>query len=264
MGKFFSGLVTDKNEILFFNKQQRELISQKKLKDRYGNFIFDADSHSSICAFYFENPYHEDACNKIEFDPFTKKVFCKTWVFPVDENKVVDLLLNEVNVYSLAEEIDFSIKPFVFVNYSNLEVKNFIEKNEKLMIRCLKKFKQIDKNISGYYNVTRLNKVWDDKMFELVHDDILVPSTRTLESAFMTDDLKLNNAYSYSLRNYLMIAIMTQCFEKNMLDNNENEIDTTDFQFLAKNGFVIACDGNEYDLYANVDGYVKKVLTLEE
>ena len=100
-------------------------------------------------------------------------------------------------------------------------------------------------------------------MFELVHDNILVPSTKTLESAFMKDDLKVNNAYSYSLRNYLMVAIMTQCFKKKMLNNNAEEIDTSNFQFLAKNGLVIACNGNYYGLYANIDGVVCLVHKLK-
>lgn len=264
MGKFFSALVTDKNDVLFFNKEQRELIKEKKLKDMYGNYIFDADSHSSICAFNFSNPYNEDACNKIEFDPFTKQIACKTLVFPLDNKKITDILLNKLDVLSLASGVDFSVKPFVFKNYTKKEVENFISKNKGLIEQCLTEFKKIDKNIPGFYNVTRLKKVWDDKLFELVHDDILVPSTKTLETAFMTDNLKVNNAYSYSLRNYLMVAIMTQCFEQKLLDNNEKEFDTNNFQYLAKNGFVIACNGLEYELYANIDGTVVNVYKLKD
>lgn len=262
MGKFFSALVTDKNEILFFNKEQRDLIKQKKLKDRFGNYIFDADSHSSICAYNFANPYDEDACNKIEYDPFKNKIDCKTLVFPLNNELITNKIINEIKVFSLVKDVNFSVKPFSFKNYNKLEIEDFLNKNKTLIQKTLNYFKQIENNVSGFYNVTRLNKVWDDKIFELVHDDILVPSTKVLEREFMTDDLKKNNAFSYSLRNYLMLGIMTRCFNKKMLDNNEKELNTDDFQFFAKNSFVIACDGTNYGLYANVDGKVTCIYKL--
>ena len=262
MGKFFSALVTDKNEVLFFNKEQRDLIKEKKLKDKFGNFIFDADSHSSIGTYYFKNPYQEDACNKIEYNPFTNKIDCKSLVFPLDNDLIIKKLTKDFNVTKLNPDVNFSIRPFCFKNFSKTEVDNFINKNIKLIKRALRKFKQVENNVAGFFSLTRNKKVWDDNMFLLVHDNILVPTREILEREFMVDDIKINKAYAYSLRTYMIIAILPQCFSKSIIDNNENEFDTSDFVFLAKNGYVIACDGTNYNLYTCINGKVKPIYTL--
>lgn len=264
MGKFLSMLVDSNNRLIYFDKDKRDLILKRELKDKHGNLIYDADSHSSIASFYFSNPYEEDAYNKIEFNPYNNKIECKSMVFKLNENEIVDSISKNIDITALNNELDFSVKPFKFKNFSKDEVNNFLIKNKNKVVKTLKRFKNIEASVPAYFDSTMINGVWSKKSFDLVHDSILVPSRIEMESNLVGDNIKINNAYAYSLRNFLMLSVMARCFKNLMIDTQKNKIETEDFYFLAQNHFVIACDGREYKLFANVEGEVIPILTLED
>ncbi len=130
--------------------------------------------------------------------------------------------------------------------------------------RTLTRFKKIEASVAAYFDSTMINEVWSRKSFDLVHNNILVPSRIEMESNLVGDNIKINNAYAYSLRNFLMLSVMAKCFKKPMIDTERKEIDTDDFYFLAQKHYVIACDGQKYMLFANVEGDVICVFELNE
>lgn len=84
MCSFLSLVETNRHAFYLFTPEQRIAHSKKPMTDKRGN-AYRMDSHACICAFY---GLDEDAVNKYEWNPYTRKLDIDRQVFDVDEERV--------------------------------------------------------------------------------------------------------------------------------------------------------------------------------
>ena len=93
MCKFFSLISDGSGKVRYFDAKLRDKILGGKLKDKAGRVIENADSHSSIAAYY---RLDEDQHNKWEYNPITRE-FTRDQVNTVDDSKSVEKLCKELS-----------------------------------------------------------------------------------------------------------------------------------------------------------------------
>ena len=108
MCQFFSLISDGQGVAYYFNAKQRKQIRKNTLVDKQGHYNLEADSHTSIAAYF---GLDEDYYNKYEYNPLTKRFVIDSICAPLNDQNQIKALCAKLDFSKIVPEL--IIKPIV-------------------------------------------------------------------------------------------------------------------------------------------------------